>query len=117
MIVEQEYSLAHYFDNLSRRFTDAWGPERSLPPRTSFNGIVGEFIEYDVVINKNGTLRKIVNVTAKKQPWRQFDDVDAIVTDVFANVFPLPEIPQRIPQDPVVIRKRIQYTGYRYSIF
>ncbi len=117
IIVEREYALSHYFDTLSRRFSDAWGPERTLPPNSSFAGVTGEFIEYDIVVNRDGSLRKITNVTALRQTWRRFDDVDRIVLDVFSNVFPLNAVPDRILQDPVVIRKRIQYTGYRYSIF
>ena len=117
IIVEREYALSHYFDKLGRRFNDAWGPERTLPPNSTFSGVTGESIDYDVVINRDGSLRKITNVTALRQPWRRFEDVDRIVLDVFSNVFPLDEVPSRIHQDPVVIRKRIQYTGYRYSIF
>jgi hypothetical protein len=117
VIVEREYALSHYFDKLSRRFSDAWGPERTLPPNSTFAGVTGESIDYDIVINRDGTLRKITNVTALRQPWRRFEDVDRIVLDVFSNVFPLDTVPTRIHQDPVVIRKRIQYTGYRYSIF
>lgn len=117
IITEQSYTLSHYFDKLNRRFSDAWGPSRTLPPNSTFVGVTGESIDYDIVVNRDGTLRKITNVTAKRQPWRRFEDVDKIVFDVFSNVFPLDAVPTRIPQDPVVIRKRIQYTGYRYSIF
>ena len=116
-IVEREYSLAHYFAMLNSRFSESWGPEQILPRDTTFYGVIGEQIEYDVIVNRDGTLRKIVNVTAQKQPWRDFRDVDAIVGRVFKNVFPLNEIPPRIAKDPVVIRKRIQYTGSRYSLF
>jgi len=117
VVVAKEYSLEHYYDNLERRFSDAWGSERTLPPGSTFDGVVGENIEYDIVINRDGTLRKIVNISALRKPWRRFDDVDRIVLDVFSNVFPMESIPSRVLKDPVVIRKRITYTGNRYSIF
>ena len=110
-IVEQEYTYTGYFEMLKSRFSEAWGNTRILPPDATFAGVEGEYIEYDIVINKDGSLRKIVNITAKKQPNRDFKDVDTLVVDVFKVVFPLP-VPKRFKKDPLVIRKRIQFMGY-----
>jgi hypothetical protein len=102
---------------LDQRFTDAWGGTRVLPPGSTFAGVVGELIEYDIVINRNGSLSKIINVTKQKQAHRSFADVDKLVADVFSNVFPLNPVPNRIREDPLILRKRIRFTGYQYSMF
>ncbi len=111
------YDYAAYFMALDQRFTDAWGGTRVLPPGSTFAGVVGELIEYDIVINRNGSLSKIINVTKQKQAHRSFADVDKLVADVFSNVFPLNPVPNRIREDPLILRKRIRFTGYQYSMF
>jgi hypothetical protein len=112
-----EYTFAGYFDSLSRRFVEAWGGVRTLPPHARFDGKVGEFIEYDVVINRDGSLRKIINITAKRQPFRDFAAVDELVTGVFQSMFPFQPVPERIQNDPLVIRKRIQFVGFKYTLY
>lgn len=116
-IAEQEFSYAAYFDSMSRRFHEAWGGTRSLPTDATFYGKIGEFIEYDVVINRDGTLRKIINVSAMNQPHRDFSAVDALVIDVFKNVFPTNPLPARVKRETIKLRKRIYYAGYRYNIY
>ena len=111
------YDYASYFMSLDRRFTEAWGGTRVLPRGSNFQGTVGEFIEYDIVINRNGTLSKIVNVTQKKQKARDFSAVDNLVHEVFSHVFPMNPVPDRIKDDPLILRKRIQFTGYQYFMF
>jgi hypothetical protein len=111
------YDYASYFMALDRRFTDAWGGTRVLPRGSTFQGVVGEFIEYDIIINRNGTLSKIVNVTQKKQKARDFSAVDNLVNEVFSHVFPMNPVPDRIKEDPLILRKRIQFTGYQYFMF
>jgi hypothetical protein len=112
-----EYTFAGYFDSLSRRFVEAWGGVRTLPPHARFDGKVGEFIEYDVVINRDGSLRKIINLTAKRQPFRDFSAVDELVGGVFQSMFPFQPVPERIQNDPLVIRKRIQFVGFKYTLY
>lgn len=111
------YDYAAYFLALDQRFTDAWGATRVLPPGSTFNGVVGEFIEYDIVINRNGSLSKIINVSKGKQPNRDYGDVDRLVNEVFSHVFPLNPVPSRIQEDPLILRKRIRFTGYQYYMF
>lgn len=112
-----EYTFAGYFNSLSRRFVEAWGGVRTLPPQSHFDGKLGEFIEYDVVINRDGSLRKIVNVTAKREPYRDFTAVDELVREVFQVMFPFQPVPERIKNDPLVIRKRIQFVGFKYTLY
>jgi hypothetical protein len=112
-----EYTFAGYFNSLSRRFVEAWGGVRTLPPTAQFDGKLGEFIEYDVVINRDGSLRKIVNVTAKREPYRDFSAVDELVIDVFRAMFPFQPVPERIKNDPLVVRKRIQFVGFKYTLY
>lgn len=112
-----EYSFAGYFDSLSRRFVEAWGSVRTLPPQSRFDGKVGEFIEYDVVINRDGSLRKIINISARREPFRDFTAVDELVMGVFKSMFPFQPIPDRIQNDPLVIRKRIQFVGFKYTLY
>ncbi|MBM3382224.1 MAG: hypothetical protein FJY29_07270 [Betaproteobacteria bacterium] len=112
-----EYTFAGYFDSLNRRFVEAWGGVRTLPPQSRFDGKVGEFIEYDVVINRDGSLRKIINITAKREPFRDFSAVDDLVTGVFQAMFPFQPVPERIQNDPLVIRKRIQFVGFKYTLY
>ncbi len=112
-----EYTFAGYFNSLSRRFIEAWGGVRTLPPQAQFDGKLGEFIEYDVVINRDGSLRKIVNVTAKREPYRDFSAVDELVIDVFRAMFPFQPVPERIKNDPLVVRKRIQFVGFKYTLY
>ena len=112
-----EYAFAGYFDSLSRRFVEAWGSVRTLPPQSRFDGKVGEFIEYDVVINRDGSLRKIVNISARREPFRDFTAVDELVMGVFKSMFPFQPIPDRIQNDPLVIRKRIQFVGFKYTLY
>lgn len=116
-ITRTEYTFAGYFDNLSRRFTETWGGMRTLPAYSRFEGKVGEFIEYDVVINRDGSLRKIVNISAKREPFRDFAAVDELVVGVFKTMFPFQPVPQRIRNDPLVIRKRIQFVGFKYTLY
>lgn len=116
-ITRTEYTFAGYFDNLSRRFTETWGGMRTLPPHSRFEGKVGEFIEYDVVINRDGSLRKIVNVSAKREPFRDFAAIDELVVSVFKTMFPFHPVPHRIQNDPLVIRKRIQFVGFKYTLY
>ena len=112
-----EYTFAAYFDSLSRRFVEAWGGVRTLPPQSRFDGKIGEFIEYDVVINRDGSLRKIVNITARREPYRDFSAVDELVVGVFKSMFPFQPVPERIQNDPLVIRKRIQFVGFKYTLY
>lgn len=112
-----EYTFAGYFNSLSRRFVEAWGGVRTLPPQAQFDGKLGEFIEYDVVINRDGTLRKIVNITAKREPYRDFSAVDDLVGEVFRAMFPFQPVPERIKNDPLVVRKRIQFVGFKYTLY
>jgi hypothetical protein len=112
-----EYTFAGYFSSLSRRFAEAWGGVRTLPPQSQFDGKLGEFIEYDVVINRDGSLRKIVNVTAKREPYRDFSAVDGLVEEVFNAMFPFQPVPERIKNDPLVVRKRIQFVGFKYTLY
>ena len=112
-----EYAFAGYFDSLSRRFVEAWGSVRTLPPHARFDGKVGEFIEYDVAINRDGSLRKITNISARKEPFRDFTAVDELVMGVFKSMFPFQPIPDRIQNDPLIIRKRIQFVGFKYTLY
>jgi hypothetical protein len=112
-----EFTFAGYFDSLSRRFVDAWGGVRTLPAHSRFEGKLGEFIEYDVVINRDGSLRKIINITAKREPYRDFSAVDDLVMGVFKSLFPFQPVPDRISNDPLVIRKRIQFVGFKYTLY
>lgn len=112
-----EYAFAGYFDSLSRRFVEAWGSVRTLPPQSRFDGKVGEFIEYDVVINRDGSLRKITNISARREPFRDFTAVDELIMGVFKTMFPFQPIPDRIQNDPLVIRKRIQFVGFKYTLY
>lgn len=116
-IRKTEYTFAGYFDSLSRRFVEAWGGVRTLPPQARFDGKLGEFIEYDVVINRDGSLRKVINVSAKREPYRNFSAVDELVIGVFKSMFPFQPVPDRIHNDPLVIRKRIQFVGFKYTIY
>ena len=112
-----EYTFAGYFNSLSRRFAETWGGVRTLPPNARFDGKLGEFIEYDIVINRDGSLRKIVNMTAKREPYRDFSAVDELVSDVFQAMFPFQPVPERIKNDPLVVRKRIQFVGFKYTLY
>lgn len=116
-VTRTDYTFAGYFDNLSRRFADAWGGVRTLPPQSRFEGKLGEFIEYDIVINRDGSLRKIVNISAKRQPYRDFAAVDDLVGGVFKSMFPFAPVPTRIRNDPLVVRKRIQFVGFKYTLY
>ncbi|MEY3902511.1 MAG: hypothetical protein RL189_1817 [Pseudomonadota bacterium] len=116
-VTRTEYTFAGYFDNLSRRFVEAWGSVRTLPPESRFEGKIGEFIEYDVVINRDGSLRKIINISAKREPYRDFTAVDDLVGSVFKTMFPFQPIPTRIRNDPLVVRKRIQFVGFKYTLY
>lgn len=116
-ITRTEYTFAGYFDSLSRRFVEAWGGVRTLPPQSRFEGKLGEFIEYDIVINRDGTLRKIVNISAKREPYRDFAAVDDLVQTVFKTMFPFQPVPARIRNDPLVVRKRIQFVGFKYTLY
>lgn len=116
-IRKTEFTFAGYFDSLSRRFVEAWGGVRTLPSHSRFEGKLGEFIEYDVVINRDGSLRKIINITAKREPYRDFSAVDDLVVGVFKSLFPFQPVPDRIRNDPLVIRKRIQFVGFKYTLY
>jgi hypothetical protein len=116
-VTRTEYTFAGYFDNLSRRFSETWGGVRTLPPQSRFDGKLGEFIEYDIVINRDGSLRKIVNVSARREPYRNFAAVDQLVLDVFKTMFPFQPVPARIRNDPLVVRKRIQFVGFKYTLY
>lgn len=115
--VEHTFNYAAYYDGLSRRFSEAWGGTRILPPDANFNGIVGEFIEYDFVINRDGSLRKIINASAINQPHRNFEAVDLMVADAAKKMFPLNPVPARITKNPVLLRKRIHFGGTSYIMF
>ncbi|MEN9825317.1 MAG: hypothetical protein RI953_1062 [Pseudomonadota bacterium] len=116
-VTRTEYTFAGYFDSLSRRFVEAWGGVRTLPPESRFEGKLGEFIEYDIVINRDGSLRKIVNISAKREPFRDFAAVDELVQSVFKAMFPFQPVPDRIRNDPLVVRKRIQFVGFKYTLY
>jgi hypothetical protein len=116
VIQETVFSTAAYFDGISRSFGEAWGPVRTLP-RDAFYGKVGEKIEYDIIINRDGTLRKIINISARKEPHRNFKAVDKLVNEVFASVFPFNPIPDRVVVTPLVLRKVIVYQGDMARIF
>lgn len=116
-VVVKRYDYAAYFLSLDRRFSDAWGNERFLPRGSTFVGTIGEFIEYDIVINRDGTLVKIINVSKQARPDRDFSSVDALVNEVFSHVFPMEPVPARISDTPLILRKRIQFTGYKYFMF
>jgi hypothetical protein len=116
-VTRTEYTFAGYFDNLSRRFAETWGGVRTLPAHSRFDGKLGEFIEYDIVINRDGSLRKIVNVSARREPYRNFAAVDQLVLDVFKTMFPFQPVPARIRNDPLVVRKRIQFVGFKYTLY
>jgi hypothetical protein len=111
------YDYAAYFSALDQRFSEAWGGTRFLPRGSTFVGSAGEVIEYDIVIHRNGSLSKIINVSKQKQKNRDFSAVDNLVNEVFSHVFPLSPIPSRIKEDPLILRKRIQFTGYQYFMF
>jgi hypothetical protein len=111
------YDYAAYFSALDQRFSEAWGGTRFLPRGSTFVGSAGEVIEYDIVIHRNGSLSKIINVSKQKQKNRDFSAVDNLVNEVFSHVFPLSPIPGRIKEDPLILRKRIQFTGYQYFMF
>lgn len=111
------YDYAAYFAALDQRFSEAWGGTRFLPRGSTFVGSAGEVIEYDIVIHRNGALSKIINVSKQKQKNRDFAAVDNLVHEVFSHVFPLSPIPARIKEDPLILRKRIQFTGYQYFMF
>lgn len=114
-IVQVDHTYDGYVMQMSKRFSEAWGGTRVLPV-DSFQGVAGELIQYDVVINRDGTLRKIVNITALNQEGRNFESVDKLVATVFKAVFPFNPIPSRIDRDPLVIRKAIRFTGNHYGI-
>ena len=111
-MVHTSYDYAGYFMGIDRLFSNAWGGTRFLPQNSRFRGIAGEVIEYKVFINRDGSLKKITNITAKKERHRDFSDVDLLVSNVFKNVFPIQPVPKRIPDDPLVMIKRIVFEGY-----
>jgi hypothetical protein len=116
-IVTTEFSTLAYRIDLERRFADAWGGVRILPSFTRFVGKVGELIVYNVVVNRDGSLRRIVNVSAIEQAGRDFSPVDNLVQDFADSVFPINPIPNRIREEPFVVKWAIRYMGAQYSFF
>jgi hypothetical protein len=116
-VVTTEFSTLAYRLELERRFSDAWGGVRILPPYSRFSGRTGELIVYNVVINRDGTLRRIVNLSALEQSERDFSAVDGLVQDFAESVFPMNPIPARIREEPFVVRWSIRFMGFQYSFF
>ncbi len=116
-VVTTEFSTLAYRLDLERRFADAWGGIRVLPAYSHFMGRTGEIIVYNVVVNRDGTLRRIVNLTALEQSERDFLAVDRLVREFADSVFPLNPIPSRIHDDPFIVRWSIRFVGSQYSFF
>lgn len=116
-IVTTEFSTLAYRIDLERRFAEAWGGVRMLPSFSSFVGKVGELIVYNVVVNRDGSLRRIVNVSAIEQAGRDYSSVDSLVQDFADSVFPINPLPSRILEEPFVVRWAIRYMGAQYSFF
>ncbi len=116
-VVTTEFSTLAYRLELERRFSDAWGGVRVLPSYSRFSGRTGELIVYNVVINRDGTLRRIVNLSAIEQSDRDFSAVDSLVQDFADSVFPMNSIPARVREEPFVLRWSIRFMGFQYSFF
>jgi hypothetical protein len=116
-VVTTEFSTLAYRLDLERRFSEAWGGVRMLPPFSRFSGRTGELIVYNVVINRDGTLRRIVNLSALEQSERDFSSVDILVQEFSDSVFPMNPIPVRIREEPFVVRWSIRFLGTQYSFF
>jgi hypothetical protein len=116
-VVATEFSTLAYRIELERRFSEAWGGVRYLPRGASFVGNAGELILYNVIINRDGTLRRIVNVSALEQGNRDYSAVDRLVQEFADSVFPLNPIPDRIRTEPFIVRWPIRYGGFHYSFF
>lgn len=115
-IIVREYPFASFMEAFNQRFAEAWGGTRQLPRDAHFQGIVGEYIEYDLLIGRDGSLKQVINVSARKQPERDFTAVDDAFLEVVDSVLPYP-VPERLLVDPLIIRKRIMYTGFLYQLF
>lgn len=116
-VVTTEFSTLAYRLELERRFADAWGGTRMLPPYSRFSGRVGEIIVYNVLINRDGSLLRVVNLSALEQSDRDFSAVDLLVRDFADSVFPLNPIPERIRITPMSVKWSIRFMGYQYSFF
>jgi hypothetical protein len=113
-IVETEYSSDDYKMKLSRQFAEAWGPVRTLP-YGSFVGSIGELIEYEVWLNRDGSLVKVVNLSQLRNPYRDFKAVDELVERFYDIVTPMAPIPDRIKTVPFRLRMSLRYGGLNYS--
>jgi len=116
-IIYREFDLMGYFDKLNRRFSETWGNYRSLPVSSHFYGVSGEDIEYLFMINKDGSLQKVVNLSSQKQPHRDFSYVYHLVFDVLRNVFPIEPLPDRIQKDVLTLKKSIRFVGFHFGMF
>jgi hypothetical protein len=116
-IVTTEFSTLAYRLDLERRFSDAWGGVRVLPSFSRFSGKTGELIVYNVVVNRDGSLRRIVNVSAIEQAGRDFSAVDTLVQEFADSVFPINPLPDRIREEPFIVRWAIRFMGAHYSFF
>jgi hypothetical protein len=116
-IVTTEFSTLAYRLDLERRFSDAWGGVRVLPSFSRFSGKTGELIVYNVIVNRDGSLRRIVNVSAIEQAGRDFSSVDTLVQEFADSVFPINPLPDRIREEPFIVRWAIRYMGAHYSFF
>ena len=101
-----------YYNGVRRQFSRKWGGVRLL--YGGFVGIPGEMINYNILLDRDGNVIKIVNASAKlkKNKFRDFSAVDALVETVFESMQAKP-VPRYIETIPFIIGIGIYYQGTR----
>lgn len=103
----REYKYVSYFDGMIRQIENVW----VYPQEALRAGMQGQAI-YDIVINRDGSLKKVVGVTSSG-----FLPLDREIERAVQSAGPFNPIPERIKQDPLVVRVRFTYTLTRFGIF
>lgn len=86
-----ETPLYAFEKEFNEKFHKVWGPIRYGPKNSTFNAVVGEFIIFDVYIDKKtGTLLQVVNISEQNDPYRDYNDINTIFNSVIKDMFPYP---------------------------
>jgi TonB family protein len=102
-----EYKYTAYFDGFLRQLKDVW----SYPAEAARAGMQGEAV-YDIVLNRDGTVRKVIRVRTSG-----YEPLDKEVERAVVAAGPYNPVPSRIEKDPLVIRIRFIYTLKYFGIF
>ena len=86
-----ESPLFAFEKQFNEKFHKVWGPIRYGPQKTTFNAVIGEFIIFDVYIDKKtGVLIKVINISEQNDLYRDYKDINHVFNSVVKDMFPYP---------------------------